>query len=310
MDLALQISGRYEDVLLGAGWAEQRGLAAFALPDHYLMSAVDDVPMAAAPDALIQFGGLARDTDAIELVVLVSPITFRHPSVYAKSAITLDRMSGGRFTLGLGTGWMDAEHESFGIPYPERAERFEMLEEALAYCHAAFDPAAPGYQGDRYSLAGIDIQPKSERRVPLLVGGFGPHKTPRLAGTYADEFNVYAGPPDQMRVRIERAREAAAAAGRDPNALRISTACPPFVGATDDAYRAALEAAVPVFGKDSADELDELLASRGFPHGTADQVADTLGAMEAVGVERWYVQARLDTITADNLDELFAVLDG
>ncbi|MDH3250980.1 MAG: LLM class flavin-dependent oxidoreductase, partial [Acidimicrobiia bacterium] len=302
MELALQISGRYEDVLVGALWAEREGLAAIALPDHYLMSALDADPMAPAPDALVQFGGLARETSTIELVVLVSPITFRHPAVYAKSAITLDRMSGGRFVLGLGTGWMDAEHEGFGIPYPERAERFAMLEEALAYCRAAFDPTAPGYDGQRYSLAGFDIQPKSDRRVPLLVGGFGPHKTPRLAGTYADEFNVYSGPIDQMRQRIERAREAAATADRDPDALRITTACPPFVGASETDYRAALEAAVPVMGQETADGLHELLERRGFPHGTAEQVADILGQMSAIGVERWYVQARLDTITTESLD--------
>ncbi len=116
MDFALQSSGTYDDVLAAARWAEDRGLAAFALPDHYLMALSEEAAKSTpAPDALIQMAGLARDTESIELVVLVSPITFRHPAVLAKTAITIDRMSGGRFVLGLGTGWMDREHEVFGF---------------------------------------------------------------------------------------------------------------------------------------------------------------------------------------------------
>ncbi|MBK5269333.1 MAG: LLM class flavin-dependent oxidoreductase [Acidimicrobiia bacterium] len=304
MQLALQTSGNYEAVLLAANWSETTGLAAIALPDHYLMSAVED----ARPvyDALIQFAGLARETDTIDLVVLVSPITFRHPSVYVKTAVTLADMSGGRFKLGLGTGWMDAEHEAFGIPYPERAERFRHLEEALAYCQAAFDPTNPGYEGELYQLSSFDIQPMTS--VPLLIGGFGPYKTPRLAGRYCDEFNVYSGPIDEMRIRIERAREAAEASGRSGDDLFVSTACPPIVGLTDSDYRAALESAVPIMGKDNADDLHDLLERRGYPHGTPDQVADILGQMEGIGVERWYVQARLKEVTEDSLEDLFACL--
>ena len=304
MELALQTSGNYETVLLAARWSEANGLGAIALPDHYLMSSVEDAKP--AYDALVQFAGLARDTETIELVILVSPITFRHPAVYVKTAVTLADMSGGRFKLGLGTGWMDSEHEVFGFPYPERAERFEMLEEALAYCRAAFDSSNPGYQGDRYQLDPFDIQPMVP--MPLVIGGFGPTKTPRLAGTYCDEFNVYGGPIDEMRVRIERAQEAAVAAGRSADDLMISTACPPIVGLTEADYRAALETAVPLMGKETPDDLHELLEKRNFPHGSREQAIDILGQMEAIGVERYYVQARLDEVTETSLDGLFACL--
>ncbi|MFV9673498.1 MAG: LLM class flavin-dependent oxidoreductase, partial [Acidimicrobiia bacterium] len=134
MEFAFQTVGVYEDVLEVARFSEGRGLAAIALPDHYLM-ALDEEKAKTTPasDALIQLAGLARDTRNIELVVLVSPITFRHPAVLVKTAITIDRMSGGRFTLGIGTGWMDREHEVFGFDYPPMSERYVMLEEALAY---------------------------------------------------------------------------------------------------------------------------------------------------------------------------------
>jgi alkanesulfonate monooxygenase len=191
MDYALQVSGPYHRLLDAAAFAKDRGLVALALPDHYLMALSDEAAMTSpAPDAFIQLGGLARDTADIELVMLVSPITFRHPAVLAKMAITLDRMSHGRFTLGVGTGWMDREHEVFGFDYPDMKERFARLEEALAYISAAFDPEAPGYTGEYFQLEPFPLAPEPLDKIPLLVGGTGRHKTPRLAGMYADEFNV------------------------------------------------------------------------------------------------------------------------
>ena len=179
---------------------------------------------APAFDGLVQFAGLARDTKSIELVVLVSPITFRHPAVYVKTAVTLADMSGGRFKLGLGTGWMDSEHEAVRNPLPDRAERFEHARGSPRLLPSRFRSIPPGYDGERYKLSPFEMQPAVS--VPLVIGGFGPHKTPRLAGKYCDEFNVYAGPIDEMRVRIERAREAAVAADRDPDDLFISHRLP------------------------------------------------------------------------------------
>ena len=139
MDVGLQVSGGYDEALAAARWAEEEGFVAFALPDHYVGGlGTDAAATGDAFDGLIQLAGLARDTSSIELSVLVSPITFRHPAVLAKSAVTIDHMSGGRFTLGVGTGWMEREHEIFGLDFPDRASRFEMMEEALAYLQAAF----------------------------------------------------------------------------------------------------------------------------------------------------------------------------
>jgi alkanesulfonate monooxygenase SsuD/methylene tetrahydromethanopterin reductase-like flavin-dependent oxidoreductase (luciferase family) len=223
MDFALQTSGVYDDVLAAARFSEQRGLAVIALPDHYLMALDEDqAKTTPASDALIQLAGLARDTTDLELVVLVSPITFRHPAVLVKTAITIDRMSGGRFTLGIGTGWMDREHEVFGFDYPPMQERFELLEEALAYVRAALAEDPVGYNGERFRLEPFPISPRPSGKVKLLVGGVGASKTPRLAGTYADEFNVFPG--NDLAGRIERARAAASAAGRDPDALMLSSA--------------------------------------------------------------------------------------
>ena len=285
MELGVQTVGPYEDVLELALWAEQRGLAAMAVPDHYLYGAPEGGN--AAPDALTHLAGLARDTSSIELVSLVSPITFRHPAVHAKAAISIDRMSGGRFTLGLGTGWMDAEHDVFGIPYPPLAERFEMLEEQLRYVAAVRDNRP--YEGVRYTLADFDIQPRPSGPLRLLVGGAGPSKTPRLAGLYADEFNAYARPLPVFQDRIETARAHARNAGRPDDALAISTACVPVVGATQAEYDAAKEWAAEMF-QTPIGEIESKLDEAGLIHGTASRVQETLAAWSEIGVVRYYVQ--------------------
>lgn len=288
LEYALQVSGNYERLLDAAAFCKERGLVALALPDHYLMALTDEeAAKQPAPDALVQLAGLARDTSDIELVVLVAPITFRHPAVLAKTAATIDLMSGGRFTLGVGTGWMDREHEVFGIPYPDRKERFEMLDEALAYLTAAFDPEQPGYEGQRYQLESFPIAPMPDRRIPLLVGGVGEHKTPRLAGTYADEFNVYPGP--NYAERIQRCRDAAAAAGRDPDAILISSAGQVIAKETEAEFDEYLNEVATERGM-SREELDAYFAERRPPQGTFEQVREILDGYAEMGMQRFYFQ--------------------
>ncbi len=305
MEYGLQVSGTYERVLEAARWAEANGFAAFALPDHYLMAMDEEkageIP---APDALIQLAGLARDTERIELVVLVSPITFRHPAVLAKSAIEISRMSGGRFMLGVGTGWMDREHEVFGFDYPEPKERFERLEDALGYLAAVFAEEPTGHDGRFYQLEKFPIQPRPPAPVPMVIGGMGPHKTPRLAGTYAREFNVYPAAPDEFRARIERARAAAVTAGRDPDAMRLSSSGQVVAGETEAEYLDKLAAVAADAGR-TVEEIQEHYDKRNTPRGTYGQVSELLGEMADAGVSRFYLQ-RLGTET---LDETAALLD-
>jgi alkanesulfonate monooxygenase SsuD/methylene tetrahydromethanopterin reductase-like flavin-dependent oxidoreductase (luciferase family) len=302
MDFALQASGNYDDVLEAALFAEKRGLASFALPDHYLLALDEEAAgTTPAPDAFAQLAGLARDTTSIELSVLVSPITFRHPAVLAKSAITIDRMSGGRFTLGIGAGWLDREHEVFGFPYPSRAERFEMLEEALAYVSAAVSDEPVGFQGKHYQLEAFPLAPQPVGTLRLLVGGTGPHKTPYLAGTYADEFNIYPGP--DLETRIERARVAAVAAGRDPDALLLSSAGLVLAASTGAELERALDARAAEAGM-TREELDAYHAHRNTPVGTYDEIRVQFATMEDAGITRFYFQGGLSEETEGLIDAL------
>lgn len=288
MEHALQVAGTYAHLLEAAAFASQRGLVALALPDHYLL-ALDEEKAKTTPasDAFIQFGGLARETNGLDLVMLVSPITFRHPAVLAKMAVTLSNMSEGRFTLGVGTGWMDREHEVFGFDYPNMSERFERLGEALAYLTAAFDPEFPGYQGERFQLEAFPLAPVPDNKIPLLVGGTGRNRTPRLAGTYADEFNIYPGP--DMAERIERFRKAAVAAGRDPDAIRLSSSGQVVAAATQKEFEELMNADAAEAGL-SREELEAHFEKRQTPRGTYDQVNEQLGEFHKLGITRFYFQ--------------------
>ena len=280
MDLALQVRGTYEELLETAHFSESNGLAAMALPDHYLASRTDLT--APAYDAFSQLAGLARETSILELSTVVSPVTFRHPAVTLKSAVTIDEMSNGRFTLGLGTGWFVEEHQLFGIPFPDK--RFDLLEDALAYTRAGLGQRE--YKGPHFQIEAFESNPQPQN-LRIVVGGFGPKRTPELAGTYADEFNVYSGPIVEMKERIDLAKQSAAAAGRDPEALLISTAGPVVTGTDEAAYRQALTRAADMFSQ-TPEELEAGMRERGGPIGM--DAADTIAAMEEIGVKRIYLQ--------------------
>lgn len=293
MEIAVQTRGSWDLILTTAQRAESLGVPAFALPDHYLDRG--DSPHRPAFDHLVHLAALARETSKIQLVALLSPVTFRHPAVYYKMGVTLDEISGGRFTLGVGTGWMDQEFELFGIDYPDRATRFELLEECLAYLSAAISPGAQGFEGKHYRLAEFDPHPHPTN-LRLLVGGGGKTKTPRLAGRYADEFNIYARPPDELAQRLGTARDEAAKAGRGPDSLFFSTAFPAVAARGAGDYRKVLDLLAERTSS-TPERIEQVYRERHYPHGHGSQPMEMLAALEAAGCRRAYLQVFYDDPT-------------
>jgi alkanesulfonate monooxygenase SsuD/methylene tetrahydromethanopterin reductase-like flavin-dependent oxidoreductase (luciferase family) len=293
MDFALQTGGDYPSVLSAARWAEDEGLVAVGLADHYVTGVGGNGEIGPAFDPYPQLAGLARETTSIELAVYVSPITFRHPAVLLKNAVTVDHMSGGRFHLGVGTGWLEREHEIFGIAYPGRAERYAMLEDALGYLRAGLSADAVGHDGPYFRLEPVAVAPRPLGPMRLIVGGVGDVKTPRLAGAFADEYNVYPGTAEQLSARVGRWRRAAEEAGRDPSALLLSSAGAVLAAPTESGYRERLSAAARAAGVDT-EELEAHFAYRSTPRGSFERVADTLGRLADTGVERFYLQRGAD----------------
>ena len=286
MEFAVQIRGSWDVVLETANWAEERGLAAIALPDHYLERG-DDLERPAF-DNLSHLAALAARTTDLGLVSLVSPVTFRHPAVFYKTAVTIDQISSGRFTLGVGIGWLTEEFELFGIDFPERAVRYEMLEECFAYLTAALAPETRTFKGDHYQLGDFDPHPHPIN-VRLLVGGGGPHKTPRLAGLYANEFNIYACHPAQYAERADRARTAATGAGRDPAAISLSSAGPGLAAVKETDYRDLLER-YALRTKTSPERIETVYETGGYPHGSGGKAAEMVAALDEAGCQRFYMQ--------------------
>ena len=288
------LGGTYQQQLDAARWAEAEGLVSFARCDHYMSG---DDPTPDATDAFAVLAGLARETSDIRLCVLVTPITFRHPAVIAKNAATIDQMSEGRLDLGVGTGWMELEHQAFGMPFPDWPERWARFEEALDYLDAALGDSPADYEGRFYQVAG-DIKPKPTG-IRLVIGGSGPRRTPRLAGARADEYNFFICPPDQARDKIEVMR--AAAGDRQVEATVMGGA---MVGRTQSVFDERLAAAAARRGITPV-ELEQRYVNNGFPIGTPERVAETIASLEEAGVDRIYVQ----WLDLDDLDTMKDTVD-
>lgn len=280
-----QIGGTYADLLKIAQAAERAGFTSIARSDHYL-AGEDSVP---ATDALTSIAGLARETESIKLTVLVTPLTFRHPGVIAKTATTLDEMSDGRFELGVGTGWMESEHRVFGINLPELRTRFSLLFETLAYIQSVFGRTPGGYSGRHFSLEDIDILPRPISRIPIIVGGMGMKKTPSIAGRFADEYNMFACDAETLAARVGVMTATATELGRDPSTIKVSITTSVLVGEDEPEYRDLLGAAAAARDKDPA-EVETMFQARRVIHGTYEQAAAQVAQYAAEGVGRMYIQ--------------------
>ena len=292
------LGGTYHQQLEAARWAESEGLVSFARCDHYL-SGADPTPD--ATDAFAVLAGLARETSDIRICVLVTPITFRHPAVIVKNATTIDQMSGGRLDLGVGTGWMDLEHDAFGIPFPDWPERWSRFEEALDYLDAAFGDDPARFTGTHYSLD-ANVRPKPTG-MRTIIGGSGAKRTPTLAGNRADEYNFFLCPAETAREKIAVMRDAAG--NRDVEATVMG---PALVGRDETAYQERLDQAASRRGV-SGDDLEQRYADNGYIVGTPKRVADSLAALEEAGVQRIYVQW-LDLDDLDAMRETVSIVRG
>ncbi|MGH9208672.1 MAG: LLM class F420-dependent oxidoreductase [Acidimicrobiales bacterium] len=278
-----QNGASYDELAAMARTAEETGFDAFFRSDHYLAIEGDGLP--GPSDAWVTLAALARDTSRIRLGTLVSPVTFRLPGPLAITVAGVDALSGGRVELGLGTGWYDAEHSAYGIPYPAFGERFERLEEQLEIVTGLWDTPAGqkfSHSGRHYRIENSPALPKplQEPHPPIIVGGAGPRRTPRLAASYAAEYNVpFFGVEDTKR-QYAHLRTACEKQGRDPATLVFSVAVEACCGA--DEAEAAQRA------KATGREIGDLRKSAAA--GLPSEVVDRLGAYAEAGAERIYLQ--------------------
>ena len=290
----------YLTQLAHARTAEQLGFHGWFRSDHYLhmdhMGGANGMP--GPTDAWTTLAGLARETERVRLGTLVSSATYRHPGILAIQVAQVDAMSGGRAELGLGTGWFEAEHAAYGIPFP--AKRFGLLEEQLAVVTGLWSTPLGetfSFEGEHYHLSDSPALPKPvQRPMPLIVGGLGPTRTPALAARYATEYNAGFVDEPTIEAAFRRVGDAAEAAGRSRTDLRYSIAQPVAVGRTEAAFRARAE-------RIGADPEHLRAVNLG---GTINEVADRIGRYAELGADRVYLQ----TIDMSDLDLLAELADG
>jgi F420-dependent oxidoreductase-like protein len=294
-----QQGASYDDQLAFAQAAERLGFDGFFRSDH-IMRGSDGDALPGPTDAWLTLGALARETSRIRLGTLVTPVTFRLPGMLAIQVAQVDAMSGGRVELGLGAGWFEREHLAYGIPFP--AKRFDLLEEQLEVITGLWStPVGETYSfaGAHYTLTDAPALPKPvQTRVPVIVGGNGPRRTPALAARFATEFNLGFPGVDEMHERAARRRAACGRIGRDPATLSFSLAMSTFAGAND----AEVERRAASIGR----SLEQVRASASIVGGP-DEVAERMAAYAERGVDRVYLQL-LDLQDVDHVEFLGAAV--
>jgi F420-dependent oxidoreductase-like protein len=204
--------------------AEAAGATSLWFMDHFFQIEPTGLPAEANMlEGYTMLGFLAGHTSRINLGLLVTGVTYRHPGLLAKTVTTLDVLSGGRAVLGIGAAWFEREHVGLGVPYPPLAERFERLEETLQICGQMWDPDNNGrYDGKHYQLAETLCNPQPINKPKVLIGGGGERKTLRLVAQYGDACNLFATAPEDVAHKLDVLRRHCDTVGRDFADIRVT----------------------------------------------------------------------------------------
>ena len=300
MRINLMIEGqedvRWEQWVDLARAAESAGLEGLFRSDHY--QSVQSRTELGSLDAWTTIGALGALTSSIRLGTMVSPTSFRHPSVLAKAVVTADHVSGGRVELGMGAGWHELEHRTYGLPFHDLETRYAVFEEQVEIVVRQMTEESFDFDGAHYSLHTCEARPKPVQspKVPLILGGLARRRGAALAARWAEEYNTVFPSPDAARRRRERIDRACAELGRTPLVFSMMTGC--LLGEDETEVR------------DRGRRLMELTRQEGdfdawfeglreaWIIGTPEQAAERLAVYEGAGVERVMLQHQLH----DDLD--------
>jgi F420-dependent oxidoreductase-like protein len=275
---------------------QEAGLEGLFRSDHY--QSVQSRTERSALDAWVTLGALGAVTDRIRLGTMVTPASFRHPSVLAKSVVTADHVSGGRIELGFGAGWHELEHRTYGFPFHDLATRFDVFEEQLEIIHRQMTEERFDHRGEHYQLTDCQARPKplQSPRVPIVLGGKAGPRAARLAARYADEYNTTFPTVGAVRERKANIDTACADAGREPITFSIMTGC--LIGRDEAEVRERAGRLKELSGAEG--DLDGWLEGLrdAWVIGTVDQAVSRLDDYARAGVGRFMLQHQLH----DDLD--------
>jgi F420-dependent oxidoreductase-like protein len=293
MRIGLMIEGQegvtWEQWRAIAEACERHGIGSLFRSDHYNGLMGDETRD--ATDAWSIISALGAVTSTLRLGTLVSPVTFRHPSVLAKMVATADQVSGGRVELGLGAGWNEREHEAYGFPFPDLATRFELLAEQAEIIRRQLTEETLSFSGKHYSLDDVRPLPRPvQSPPPLILGGNAGPRAAALAARFADEYNSIGAGPAELPERLSRLDAACEEVGRDPSTLARSVMTVGIVGSTEEEVQRRVGALMARVGADG--DPAEFLRERSarWVAGTVEQVRDRLGELGELGIGRVMLQ--------------------
>jgi alkanesulfonate monooxygenase SsuD/methylene tetrahydromethanopterin reductase-like flavin-dependent oxidoreductase (luciferase family) len=266
-----------------AAACEQHGIPTLFRSDHY-QNLDGQHPERGSLDAWGTINALAAITTKLRLGTLVSPTSFRHPSVLAKLVVTADHVSGGRIDVGIGAGWHEREHEAYGFPFLPTKTRVDVLEEQIHVLMGHWGTEPFSFSGGHYTLSDLDAQPKpvQQPHPPLLMGGNAGPRSAALAARFADEYNTPFPSVDQVKQRKSSIDQACERAGREPIPFSIMVGAVLGVDGAEVQRRARKVA--DATGQDAA----ALVRSppQGWIVGTIEEAAEQLAPMREAGVGR------------------------
>jgi F420-dependent oxidoreductase-like protein len=294
MEICLMIEGQedvtWEDWLALATACEEHGVGTLFRSDHYL--SVDDRRERGSLDAWTTIAALGAVTERLRLGTMVSPATFRHPAVLAKSVVTADHVSGGRVELGIGAGWWEGEHEAYGFNLPPVGPRLDALEEQLQVIRGHWEKGPFNFEGTYYRAKDLDALPKPVQRPrpPLILGGRGGPRSLRLAARFADEYNTAMSTAAEIADIRKRLDQACEAEGRDPASLPLSLMTGWLVGSDREDLRD--RASRLSAWKGEGDDGEAFLAGlrESTIAGTVPEALDQLRELEEAGLTRLMAQ--------------------
>jgi alkanesulfonate monooxygenase SsuD/methylene tetrahydromethanopterin reductase-like flavin-dependent oxidoreductase (luciferase family) len=292
MRICLMIEGQesvtWEEWVALAKACEESPIEALFRSDHYL-SVLGQTDRGSL-DAWATLAALAAVTSTLRLGTLVSPVTFRHPSVLAKNVVTADHISGGgRIELGMGTGWLESEHDAYGFPFPPTGERFGMLEEQIEIVRREWEEGSLDFEGEHYRIQGLDALPKPISPPNLIVGGRAKPRSLRLAARWADEYNLVMMSAEECAEAIPNVRAAWEDANRGRPTISLMAGC--IIGSDEVDLLERAHAVAEARGEDAPDP--EAYLNERPPNtlvGTVAEVRKQLAELEELGVERVMLQ--------------------
>ena len=272
--------------------AEDAGFDTVLVMDHFYQLPGLGAPDNSMMEAYTILGALAQVTERVRLGALVTGNTYRNPAILAKSVTTLDHVSGGRAQLGIGSGWFELEHQSFGIPFDTFTTRFEKLEEALQVVLPMLRGERVSYSGKHYEFSDVINEPAPLSKVPVMIGGSGEKKTLRMVAQYADLGNLTCA-PNEVQQKLDALAGHCERLGRDRSEITLSwnrVVCVAPTTAEAEAERNAFLADRGMDWDNLGEEIQAMVDGM-IACGDADTVGEQLTAWKATGIDGFTLSA-------------------